>query len=119
MVALRSPLPSATITSRLRRFQASMLSAWAGSNPQSVREPARDHAWDAIVALDREHGQQPYGQALRLGVEPGPLRSPSTGPQRDVDQAQGHPGHIQGCFRPRLLERSRRPESRLPALLTS
>jgi RNA polymerase sigma factor (sigma-70 family) len=38
---------------------------------QAVREPTRDDAWDAIVALDREQGQRLYGYALRLGVDPG------------------------------------------------
>jgi RNA polymerase sigma factor (sigma-70 family) len=37
---------------------------------QAVREPTRDDAWDAIVALDREHGQRFYGYALRLGIDP-------------------------------------------------
>ena len=36
-----------------------------------MREPTRDDAWDAIVALDREQGQRLYGYALRLGVDPG------------------------------------------------
>lgn len=29
----------------------------------------REDAWDAIVALDREHGQKLFGYALRLGVD--------------------------------------------------
>jgi hypothetical protein len=36
---------------------------------QPVRHELRDEAWDAIVALDREHGQRLYGYALRLGVD--------------------------------------------------
>ncbi len=38
---------------------------------QLVQDGARDDAWDAIVALDREHGQRLYGYALRLGVDAG------------------------------------------------
>ena len=36
-----------------------------------MREPTRDDAWDAIVAIDREQGQRLYGYALRLGIDPG------------------------------------------------
>lgn len=36
-----------------------------------MREPARDTAWDAVVELDRDHGQRLYGYALRLGIDPG------------------------------------------------
>ena len=36
-----------------------------------VHDTMRDDAWDAIVALDREHGQRLYGYALRLGVDSG------------------------------------------------
>ena len=36
-----------------------------------MRDAMRDDAWDAIVALDREHGQRLYGYALRLGVDSG------------------------------------------------
>jgi RNA polymerase sigma factor (sigma-70 family) len=38
---------------------------------QPVRQELRDDAWDAIVALDQEHGQRLYGYALRLGVDSG------------------------------------------------
>jgi RNA polymerase sigma factor (sigma-70 family) len=38
---------------------------------QAVREPTRDDAWDAVVAIDREHGQRLYGYALRLGIDAG------------------------------------------------
>jgi len=38
---------------------------------QRVQDGVRDDAWDAIVALDREHGQRLYGYALRLGVDAG------------------------------------------------
>jgi len=38
---------------------------------QAHRQDARDDAWDAIVSLDREHGQRLYGYALRLGVDAG------------------------------------------------
>jgi RNA polymerase sigma factor (sigma-70 family) len=38
---------------------------------QAVRDPTRDDAWDAIVAIDRDHGQRLYGYALRLGIDPG------------------------------------------------
>ncbi len=31
----------------------------------------RDEAWEAVVALDRAHGQRLYGYALRLGVGSG------------------------------------------------
>lgn len=36
-----------------------------------MQDGVRDDAWDAIVALDREHGQRLYGYALRLGVDAG------------------------------------------------
>jgi RNA polymerase sigma factor (sigma-70 family) len=36
-----------------------------------VRDAVRDDAWDAIVALDREHGQKLFGYALRMGVDSG------------------------------------------------
>ena len=36
-----------------------------------MQDGVRDDAWDAIVALDREHGQRLYGYALRLGVDSG------------------------------------------------
>ena len=36
-----------------------------------MQDAMRDDAWDAIVALDREHGQRLYGYALRLGVDSG------------------------------------------------
>jgi RNA polymerase sigma-70 factor (ECF subfamily) len=38
---------------------------------QPVQDTVRDDAWDAIVALDREHGQKLYGYALRLGIDAG------------------------------------------------
>lgn len=31
----------------------------------------RDDAWEAVVALDLEHGQRLYGYAIRLGVDTG------------------------------------------------
>jgi RNA polymerase sigma-70 factor (ECF subfamily) len=42
-----------------------------GAEAQAVQDGVRDDAWDAIVTLDREHGQRLYGYALRLGVDSG------------------------------------------------
>jgi DNA-directed RNA polymerase specialized sigma24 family protein len=42
-----------------------------GAEAQAVQNGVRDDAWDAIVTLDREHGQRLYGYVLRLGVDSG------------------------------------------------
>jgi RNA polymerase sigma factor (sigma-70 family) len=36
-----------------------------------VPDRVQDETWDAIVALDQEHGQRLYGYAIRLGVDAG------------------------------------------------
>ena len=36
-----------------------------------MQDAVRDDAWDAIVDLDREHGQKLFGYALRLGIDAG------------------------------------------------
>ena len=43
----------------------------------AVLDAVRDDAWDAIVALEREHGQRLYGYALRLGRRRRPGRPTS------------------------------------------